>query len=287
MKTDAIRVEIDAARARGSLRQIIIPPCPELLMRLQQALAQREPDLTEVAHIAGADVAMAATLIRSSNSARHASGGKPCSTVGQAMTRLGLRETAKLMTAFLARNAVPVKARQLERFWERSTKRALALDYIAQQLPGLSPELAYTFGLFCHVGMPVLLQSLRGYGATLTEAAARIDRPFIATENANHKTDHAVAGALLVRAWGFGPELMAAVRLHHDFESLGSTDIDAEVHTLVAAGLVADQIMRRHEGLPLDEDWIAHGAAALAWLQVGGDDLLYWEEQLGPLLEEV
>ncbi|MDM4766098.1 HDOD domain-containing protein [Pelomonas sp. SE-A7] len=286
MKTQAIREEIDTARSGGALRQIVIPPCPELLARLQQAMAQAEPDLNEVARIATADVAMSATLLRTANSPLYKAEGQPCSTVGQAMNRLGLRETAAILTGFLVRNAIPVNSPQLARFWERSTKRAIAMDFIARQLPGLSPELAYTFGLFCHVGMPVLLQSVRGYGSTMVEAGARIDRPYIATENANHRTDHAVVGALVVRAWNMAPELMAAIRLHHDFVSLGDGSIEAEIHTLVAAGLVAEQLMRAHEGLVPDADWALHSARALDWLQVGAEELELWDEQLRPMLDE-
>ncbi|MCZ8076650.1 MAG: HDOD domain-containing protein [Paucibacter sp.] len=285
MSTASIRQEIDKSRASGVLKQIIIPPCPEQLARLQQAMAQAEPDLNEIARIAASDVAMSATLLRIANSPIHLSDGLPCTTVGQAMTRIGLEETAAVMTAFLMKNAIPVNSPHLARFWERSTKRAIACAFIARQLPGLSPDLAHTYGLFCHIGIPVLLQSLRGYGSTMVEAAARIDRSFVATENANHRTDHAVAGALLARAWNMAPELMAGIRLHHDLQSLGHGGIEPEVHTLVAAGLVAEQLMRQHEGLSEDADWAAHHAAALDWLQISLDDLEHWDDLLRPLLD--
>jgi HD-like signal output (HDOD) protein len=134
--------------------------------------------------------------------------------------------------------------------------------------------------------MPVLLQSVRGYGSTMVEAAARIDRPYIATENANHKTDHAVVGALVIRAWNMAPEIMAAIRLHHDFDALGKGDVEAEVQTLVAAGLVAEYLMRRHEALPEDADWRHYSSAAMDWLHIGADDLDQWDEQLSALLDE-
>lgn len=287
MKSESIRQELDQARKGGALRQIQIPPCPELLQRLQAAMAPREPDLNEVARIAASDVAMSAILLRTANSPVYKDpAGLPCTTVGQAMNRIGLEETGALMTGFLLRNTIPVNSPHLTRFWERSTKRAVAMAFIARQLPGLSPDLAHTYGLFCHVGMPVLLQSVRGYGSTMVEAAARIDRPYIATENANHRTDHAVAGALLIRAWNMAPELMAAIRLHHDFASLGDAGIEPEVHTLVAAGLVAEHLMRRHEVLPEDIDWAANRGAALDWLQIDADELELWDEQLRPLLDE-
>ncbi|MFM7532451.1 MAG: HDOD domain-containing protein, partial [Rubrivivax sp.] len=60
--------EIDHQRQRGALRQVVIPPCPEELVRLREALQASEPDLTEVARIASSDVAMAAVLLRNANS---------------------------------------------------------------------------------------------------------------------------------------------------------------------------------------------------------------------------
>ncbi|RZJ05104.1 MAG: HDOD domain-containing protein [Rubrivivax sp.] len=273
-----IREELDQSRRRGPLQHIQIPPCPELLAQLQQAMSAPEPDLTLVARIASSDVAMAATLLRIANGPLFKPVGLPCSTVGQAMTRIGLRESVAVMTGFLAQHAIPVNAPQLARFWERSAKRAIAMATIARELPGLSPDLAHSFGLFLHVGMPVLLQSVRGYAATMVEAGARIDRPFIATENANHKTDHAVVGALVVRVWNLPPPLTAGIRLHHDYTALGHGDIDAEVHTLIAAGLIAEHLMRRHEGLPEDADWAGHHAAAMDWLHIGWEELGHWEE---------
>ncbi len=277
-RTQQIRDDLDHARRHGPLQHIRIPPCPELLAALQQAMAAAEPDLDTIARIASSDVAMAATLLRNANGPLFRPAGLPCSTVGQAMNRIGLRESVAVMTGFLARHALPANLPQLARFWERSTKRAVAMATIAQQLPGLSPGLAHSFGLFLHVGTPVLLQSVRGYAATMVEAGARIDRSYIATENANHRTDHAVVGALVARVWNLPAPLMAAIRLHHDFASLGDGSVEPEVHTLVAAGLVAEHLMRRHEGLPEDADWAAHHAAALGWLQVGGDELALWEE---------
>ncbi|NCT85627.1 MAG: HDOD domain-containing protein [Comamonadaceae bacterium] len=277
-RAQQIRDDLDQSRRRGPLQQIQIPPCPEQLAQLQQAMRDPEPDLGLIARIASSDVAMAATLLRIANGPLFKPVGLPCTTVGQAMNRIGLRESVAVMTGFLAQHAIPVNAPQLVRFWQRSTKRAIAMATIAQQLPGLSPDLAHSFGLFLHVGTPVLLQSVRGYASTMVEAGARIDRSYIATENANHKTDHAVVGALVVRVWNLAPPLIAAIRLHHDFTALGHGDIEPEIHTLIAAGLIAEHLMRRHEDLPEDADWAAHHAAAMDWLHIGWDELAQWEE---------
>ena len=283
-RTAAIQRDIDHQRSRGPLQQIAIPPSPTLLVRLQSAMGLAEPDLNEVARIAASDVAMSATLLRNANGPRFA-GSQPAQTVGQAMNRIGLQQTAAVMTGFLLRHAIPVDNVHLKRFWERSGQRATAMACIAHDLPGLSPDLAHTYGLFCHVGMPVLLQGVRGYGSTMVEAAARIDRPFVATENANHRTDHAVVGALVARVWRLAPEVMAAIRLHHDLSLLEDDTTEAEVRTLVAAGLIAEHLMRRHEGLDTEREWTEHGAAALAWLQAAEDDLLHWQNELSASLD--
>ena len=283
-RIEAVVDEIDSARRRGPLQQIVVPPCPELLTRLQRAMAEREPDLNAVARIADADVAMAATLIRNANGAAFA-GSAPVATAGQAMNRLGLRQTAAIMTGFLARHALPVRHPLLHDFWERATRRAVALATLAEQLPGLAADLAWSYGLFAHVGMPVLMQSVRGYAGTLMEAAARSDRPFVATENANHRTDHAVVGALTARAWHLAPEVVAAIRLHHSLEVLGGQDTEAGVQSLLALGLVADHLLQRLVAAPAEADWAMHRDAALAWLNVSDDDLAVWEEVLAPRLD--
>ncbi|RZI83000.1 MAG: HDOD domain-containing protein [Rubrivivax sp.] len=277
-RTAAIQKEIDQARQRGPLQHIVIPPCPELLTRLQHAMGLPEPDLNEVARIASSDVAMSATLLRSANGPLYAS-GQPVQSIGQAMNRLGLKETASIMTGFLAQNAIRVTSPHLQGFWELATRRATTMAFIAQRLPGMSADLGYTYGLFCHVGLPVMMQSVKGYVGTMVEAKARIDRSFVATENANHRTDHAVVGALVARTWRLAPALMAAIRLHHDLNALGDRFTEPEVHTLVAAGLLADHLLSHQEGQPSELDWTTHGARALAWLQVSDQELALWEDE--------
>ncbi len=284
-RTASIHHELDQARRRGPLNQLVIPPCPALLLRLQATMAEAEPDLAEVARIASSDVAMAATLLRAANSPLHAA-GQPVQTLGQALNRLGLDETAAVMTGFLLKGAIRVDSPHLRGYWERAARLSSTMAWIARQLPGMSPDLGRTYGLFCHVGLPVLLQSMRGYGSTLVEAKARIDRSVIATENANHRTDHAVVGALVARMWRLAPGVVAAIRLHHDLDAIGQGDTEAEVSTLLAADLVAQWLVNGHEGLPPDADWRTHGEAALAWLGLPASELPVWQEQLYPVLDE-
>ncbi len=283
--TDTDR-ELDHALASGPLRDIVIPPCPELLMALRREMDKEDPDPQVIADVAGRDVAMSASLIRTANSPYYAR-SRAVTSVTEALGLLGLRMTEKLLTAFLMRNAIRSSSPLLEHFWETSTRRALAMAHIARQLYGVNPDLAYTCGLFCHVGIPILMQGVRGYAGTLTEALARQDRSFTETENAAHRTDHAVVGALVARTWRLPTPIYQAVRLHHDFSILTDKSVTSEVRMLVAMGLVAEHLVAQHEGVAEQREWVNFGATCLRGLSIDEAEMDSWVDALHPMFESV
>jgi HD-like signal output (HDOD) protein len=286
MKVAEINRELDQARDTGPVRDIIIPPCPELLTELQRAVSRGDPDPAEIAQIAGADVAMAAALIRVANSALYTR-KRPVQTVAEAVAMLGVGQTVSILTGFLARNAIRVNSPLLEHFWESSSRRSLAMAYIARQLFSVDPEVAQTCGLFCHVGIPVMMQGVKGYSGTLTEAMARQDRTFTQTENAAHRTDHAVVGAIVAKTWRLPAVIAIAVRLHHDFTALRETSIPADVRNLVAVAAIAEHLVGLHEGVQEQREWLRHGAEVLAYLEVDASELEVWLDGLRPAFENV
>ncbi len=286
MNSQAINQELDQALKAGPVKDIVIPPCPQLLVQLQAELALADPSPEVVAEIAGSDVAMTAALIRIANSPLYAR-REPVKSVAQAVAMLGVKPTSTVLTGFLLRSAIPIDATVIEHFWESSSRRSLAMAHIAQQLYGVDVEVAKTCGLFFHVGIPVMLQGVKGYAGTLVEAMARKDRSFVQTENANHRTDHAVVGAIVARTWRLPQVIAHAVRLHHDFAVLGDASVSQEVRFLVAIAAVAEYLVSRHEGEAEQREWQKHGATCLALLQIGEPELEEWVDALYPVFEGV
>lgn len=284
-ETDTDR-QLDMALASGPLRDIVIPPCPELLVALRKEMGKADPEPQVIADIAGRDVAMAASLIRTANSPFYAR-SRAVTSVTEALGVLGVRMTEKLLTAFLTRNAIRINSPVLEHFWETSTRRAMAMAHIARELYGVDADLAYTCGLFYHVGIPILMQGVKGYGGTLAEALARQDRSFTDTENAAHRTDHAVVGALVARTWRLPSPIYQAVRLHHDFSVLRSSVVAPEVRTLVAMALVADHLVAQHEGVAQGKEWEQYGPECLGYLRITDVEVDAWVDALHPVLEGV
>jgi len=286
MKAQEINRELDLARDAGPVKDIIIPPCPQLLVQLQNELAQADPSPQRVAHIAGSDVAMAAALIKISNSSLFAR-REPVGSVDQAIAMLGVKPTAHVLTGFLLRNAIRINPTLIEHFWESSTRRSLAMAHIAGQMYGVDVDVAKTCGLFFHVGVPVMLQGVRGYSGTLVEAMARQDRTFIQTENAAHRTDHAVVGAIVARTWRLPTVIAYAVRLHHDFSVLSDGGVALEVRQLVAIAAIADHLVARHEGVKDQREWALHGSDCMAFLQIDAAEVETWVDALYAQFEGV
>lgn len=286
MKVAEIDRELEIARTQGPVRDIIIPPCPELLTELRREVQQADPEPAEISRIASSDVAMAASLIRIANSPIYAR-SRPVATVNEAAAVLGMTQTIGILTAFLTRNAIRINSALIEHFWETSTRRALAMGFIAKELYGVDPELAHTCGLFCHVGIPIMMQGVKGYAGTLAEALARQDRSFTDTENVNHKTDHAVVGAIVAKTWRLPPVISVAVRLHHDFSALRDASVPAEARNLIAMALVADHLVTKHEGVKELQEWGVHGKACLDHIGVGTGEVELWVDTLHPLFESV
>lgn len=193
----------------------------------------------------------------------------------------------ELLSAFITRHALQVRSPLLDHFWESSQRRAIACEHIGRQLYSFDPGLGYSFGLFCHVGMPVLVKAVRGYASTVTEALARQDRTFTQTENANHRTDHAVVGAIVARTWHLTGDVAQAIWLHHDFSCLQDGQFSPTVRHLVALGLLAEYLVHHHEGLEPSREWRQHGEACMASLDVTHDELNHWVDDLFPAFEAV
>jgi HD-like signal output (HDOD) protein len=238
-----------------------------------------DPDPSEIARIASTDVAMAAALIKVANSPLYAR-SRTASTVSESVALLGMGQTVSILSGFLLRRAIPVSSPLIEHFWETSTRRAMGMGYIARQLFGVDADLAHTCGLFCHVGIPVMMQGLKGYDVTLTKAMAGEDRSFTDIENAAHRTDHAVVGAIVAKTWHLPPEIAVAVRMHHDLTVLGDESLPTIVRTLVAMLVVTEHLVAMHEGVSEQKEWVEHGAKCLEFLHVQESEVQVWMDTL-------
>ena len=271
-----------ASAIDGLVRSITIPPRPSLLVDLQREIGATDPDFHRIARIVGADVALSAAVLRSVNSPFYAL-TRRAETLEQAVSLVGLRQVGTLVTGLVLRQVLRADGPDLHDFWTRSDRRAFAMTQLAVGLRGVATDIAHSFGLFCDVGIPLLMPRFPDYAQTLQRATRATDRNFTDVEQAAHRTDHALIGALMARTWSLSPTVCAAIRQHHDAAVMVHPETPEPVARLVAMGMLAELAIQRHAGQTDCGDcaeWSRAGISASATLRLGEDEVEGWVSRL-------
>jgi HD-like signal output (HDOD) protein len=73
------------------------------------------------------------------------------------------------------------------------------MAHLASRMRICSANIAHTFGLFCDIGIPLLLERFPDYQETLVLAGNDVNEKFTAIEQKRHSTSHTSIGALMAR----------------------------------------------------------------------------------------
>jgi HD-like signal output (HDOD) protein len=161
----------------------------------------------------------------------------------------------------------------LTRFWDASDKRAMAMSALARDLRIATPDLAHTFGLFCDIGIPLLLTRYPDYTETLKLANESVDVRFTTVEDQRHHTSHATIGALLAKNWGLSPDVAMAIRLHHEYEIIADNITPDAIKGLVALSLVVEKVIQTYRHQNRHFEWEKGGTMALDALGISMDEM--------------
>lgn len=272
MNFETMEQQLDEAGVDVLVKSIQIPPRPSLLEDIQLEMKKDDPDPARIAQLASRDVAISGAVLRVVNSAFFGL-NRRAETLGQAVALLGLRQVSTLITGMVARQAINGDGPTLTRFWDVSTKRAHAMQFLARKLRGVEPDVAQTFGLFCDLGIPLLMTRFPDYMKTLADANNEDTRSFTEVEHAKHNTDHALIGALMARSWGLSQTVAMAIRMHHDYSIFNNVGVPGIVQRLVAMGVLSERIIQSYAGQNRSAEWEKGGAGALELLDLTSEDL--------------
>lgn len=256
-----------------------IPACPAILEALRRQVACDDPDFHLIGRIIATDVALTAVLLRTVNSAAFGLSRK-VGSVDQALSMIGARQLLVLVTRLVVRQALNAEGPRFTRFWDVSAKRSHALLRMARTLRCVDAGVAQTFGLFCDVGIVLLMQRFPAYGDTLRACNAEALRPYTEIERDTHKTDHAFVGSIMARTWGADAEICEAIRRHHDYAIFVDAATSETVTRLSAMTLLADLAIQRYAGLNASCEWEKGGQSVAGALVLSQDDLEQWVESL-------
>lgn len=260
-----------------SIKKIGIPPCPAILIRVIDETNKDEPDYLHLASIINADVALSAGLIKIANSV-YFGARQRARSVREALAIIGLKVASRAIAGIALRQAFP-HSPVMERFWDGSARIARLSGWMAQQLnlPGLTPEDAYTFGLFRDCGIPVLLNYSPGYEAILLKANNEPQLRFTSIEDAAIQINHADIGSKLAQDWRLPAEIHLAIRQHHELKILDIVETRLP-HILLSSRLIAlaqlsEHIVQRQLKLSFTQEWPKLGSACLQQLDISDEQL--------------
>ena len=263
---------VENAVEEALMRSIRIPPRPSLLVDLQRELGKDDPSPRNMARIIGNDVGMSGALLKLANSPFFGAARK-AKSVEQAINFLGVDMCASTLTGLLARRAIDGQGADLSAFWEISMRRAQALMFTSRKLRIAPADIAHTFGLFCDIGVPLLMDRFADYAATYDDACHEQQRRFTEIEDERYSTNHAAIGCLLARNWGLSPDVSWAILHHHDYRVLEDAATDDAIRSLVALSLLAEKGIQRFFGRTLSYEWEKGGELACQHLGLTEDEV--------------
>jgi HD-like signal output (HDOD) protein len=175
--------------------QLALPPLPEVVLRVRALVEQ--PDL-RIADLERETFYGAA---------------KPATSIGEAVVRVGLRQTRHLVLALALRSRVlrvPGHDDEVGELWVHALAASLCSQSIAALLGG-DPDEASLLGLVHDVGRVAVLAAL----AEVERGSRGQQRVTPEALDALSDSLHCALGAMLADAWSLSPAVVAAISHHH------------------------------------------------------------------------
>lgn len=231
-----------------------LPALPRTVQLVQEASADLDTSVGDIADIVSMDPAVSAKLLHLANSAAYGFVSK-VETVLNAITLLGMRETnlAVLSSAIMdiTENAAHFDH---ESYWKSSMFCAAAARNIAAARGHRRPASVFTIGLLADIGRYALAEVAAARCAQLDGQLQ--GQGLVIAEEEVFGIGHPEAGHILAVHWRFPEEIAEATRFHHRPEL---AKMHPDTTAIVAlASIMSDAYMREEN--PSKDTFVGHGA---------------------------
>ncbi len=196
--------ELAAELATGDVR---LPSFPDVAQRVQRVLEDTRATAVQVAQVIGVDAALAARILRLSNSAFLNPSGKPITDLQQSVNRLGHQLVRCTAVSFALQQmkvgeGEAVLRPQLHELWRKGTLVASIAYVLARETKAANPDEALVAGIMHNIGS--LYITVRAY-----QLGGVLDGDDIAMQLLSK--GHPRIAAAILRHWKFAPNIVNAV----------------------------------------------------------------------------
>jgi HD-like signal output (HDOD) protein len=239
--------------------QLPVPLLPQVASEVLQAASDDGSDAAQLSRLIHKDPALAARILRISNSAAYRP-TMPITSLQQAIARLGLTTLRQVALAVSVQGGVfslPGFEGELRALWRHSLATALYSKEIARLRRGNGDE-AFLCGLLHRIGAPVVLQAAVNLAKPLGVSARSLEGRMALFRVASELA--AAAGASIATAWKL-PDAVIACMVHHADPAAAGEHAAAAALVFVAAQLAATALSPDGDGNAVTND---HPAYAIA-----------------------
>jgi len=193
-----------------------IPPMPTLVLEVMALARDDDAGPRDFATLVSRDPALAGALFRVVGSPVLGLRTK-VESLEKAITVLGLRTTVAVVRSEGLRGMLndPEQVSVMNSLWQHMNGIAdMALGLVRTlRLKGVREDDAFLAGIFHDCGVMVLCRRDKGYARAFHE---ELFWPDLLALDASFKTNHAVVGQMVARNWQLPPDVVLAVRHHHE-----------------------------------------------------------------------
>jgi HD-like signal output (HDOD) protein len=206
-----------------SAGKIDLPSFPDVAVRVRRALGDDRTTVEQITRIVGSEPALAARLLKMSNSAMLNRTGKQVTDLKSAIARMGynmVRSAAISFAMAQIRASANLKSveQPLKELWQHSTYVAALSYVVAKKQTKINPDEAFLAGLLHGIGKLYILSRCEKHPVLFAaeEALGQVIRDW-----------HANVGKAIMENWEMAPSLTEAIGDQEDIERTheGSADL--------------------------------------------------------------
>jgi HD-like signal output (HDOD) protein len=204
-------VATDEVRATRPWALKILPPFPQVALKLLELLSNDDVPMKKVAELVRLDPAFGAEILRLANSAAYGFRSQ-IDSLSHAIVLLGT-DRVKALTMTVAVGAYGRRAFRFEAL-RACWHHALATAFLTEELAGacsVNRDRAYTAGLLREIGCLGLLVGYPLEYSNLLAVASEHSMDLLDVERGMFDTDHREAGRWLADEWKFPDELKEVI----------------------------------------------------------------------------
>lgn len=196
-----------------------LPMFPSVITRLDEVLSAETIDVDSVVAVLQTDVSVVAHIMKTVNSARYVM-YEPAHNLTEAVTRLGFSATRMVATAaaFMNLMATP-KTFSKRDFWRTAFVSAVAcrevVKIVRQHQHVFNPSSAFILGIASDLGVFLFDSCCTDTYRAIVEQVQDNPQALVRLEQQVLGIDHAIASAVLLRAWRFPETWVMGVAGHY------------------------------------------------------------------------